>query len=184
MTEKPVTVRKRETAGPATIFTRPEWFKGPLAELREEIDQLFEMLSWDSPFRELPYRMGLQGRQMFQPRDVGVKDIMPHFDVREVEGNYEITAEVPGLAESDIDITFADGLLTIKGEKETLREEEEKSYYLHERRFGTFSRSLRVPNSIDEDNIKAVLNNGILTIALPKTAEAMSRERKIAVNVA
>jgi HSP20 family protein len=100
-------------------------------------------------------------------------------DVVEKEKSYEITAELPGLDASDIDINFARGTLTIKGEKKEEKEEKKKDYYLSERRYGSFQRSFQVPDGIDTDKIEANFEKGVLKIALPKTAQARSQEKKI-----
>jgi HSP20 family protein len=83
--------------------------------------------------------------------------------------------------ESNIDVKFADGLLTIKGEKSEEKEEKKKDYYLSERRYGSFQRSFPVPESVDTDKIEAKFANGVLTVRLPKSAEAQKNEKKIAI---
>ncbi len=179
MTKTDVEVRRPEAEESATVLTRPEWWANPLAELRQDIDQLFDFLSWDFPFR-----LGWPERRSAARRDGAMLTAMPRFDVAEADGAYMITAEVPGLDEDDLDITLADGVLTIRGEVKDEHEEEKKDYFLRERRYGSFSRSLRVPDTVDLDHIKAELKKGILKITLPKTAEARKRERKIRVKAA
>ena len=83
--------------------------------------------------------------------------------------------------ESNIDVKFAHGLLTIKGEKREEKEEKKKDYYLSERRYGSFQRSFPVPESVDADKIEAKFANGVLTVRLPKSAEAQKNEKKIAI---
>ena len=97
------------------------------------------------------------------------------------EKEYEITAELPGMDESNIDVKFADGVLTIKGEKKEEKEEKKKDYYLSERRFGSFQRSFPVPESVDANKIEAKFVNGVLTVRLPKSPEAQKNEKKIAI---
>ena len=89
-------------------------------------------------------------------------------DIAEHETAYEITAELPGMDESNIDVKFSDGTLTIKGEKKDEREEKQKDYHLSERRYGSFQRSFGVPDGVDADNIEAHFKNGVLTVTLPK----------------
>jgi len=105
----------------------------------------------------------------------------PAVDVAETDKGYEITAELPGMDESNIDVKFADGVLTIKGEKKEEREEKKKDYYVSERRYGSFQRSFPVPESVDANKIEAKFVNGVLTIKLPKSAEAQKNEKKIAI---
>jgi len=88
------------------------------------------------------------------------------------------------MEEKDIDVKYVDGVLTIKGEKKEEKEEKRKDYYLSERRFGSFQRSFQVPNGIDADKIDASFKNGVLTVALPKSAEAQKREKKIEIKKA
>jgi len=91
---------------------------------------------------------------------------------------------LPGLDASNIDVKYADGRLTIKGEKKEEKEEKKKDYYLSERRYGSFQRSVNLPNGIETDKIEAKFKNGVLTVTLPKTAEAQKSEKKITVKAA
>jgi HSP20 family protein len=153
-----------------------EWH--PLSSLRREVDRLFE----DFPFG--PWRSPV-GRSPFdvEPFWRGALSFgkAPAVDIAEHDKAYEITAELPGMDEKDIDVKYADGVLTIKGEKKEEKEEKEKDYYLSERRFGSFQRAFRVPDGVDADQIEADFKNGVLTVALPKSAEAQKREKKIAI---
>jgi HSP20 family protein len=108
----------------------------------------------------------------------------PAVDIAEREKEYEITAELPGMEEKNIDVKFADGILTIKGEKKEEREEKKKDYYLSERRFGSFQRSFQVPDGVDADKIEASFKDGLLTVILPKSAQAQKSEKKIAIKKA
>jgi HSP20 family protein len=83
--------------------------------------------------------------------------------------------------EKDINIHFSDGMLAITGEKKQEKEEKKKDYYLSERHFGSFRRSFRVPDGVDTAKIAADFKNGVLTLSLPKSAQAKKKERKIAV---
>jgi HSP20 family protein len=91
---------------------------------------------------------------------------------------------LPGLDEKNIEVKFADGVLTIKGEKQEEKEEKKKDYYLHERSFGSFHRALQVPAEVDTDKIEATFKKGVLTVTLPKPAEAQKAEKKITVRAA
>ena len=100
-------------------------------------------------------------------------------DVVDKERSYEVTAELPGIDPDNISVKFSTGTLTIKGEKKEEKEEKGKDYVLSERRWGSFQRSFRVPTSIDEEKIEATFSNGVLTIVLPKSAEAQKAEKAI-----
>jgi HSP20 family protein len=85
---------------------------------------------------------------------------------------YEITTELPGLDEKNIEVKLANGVLSIKGEKQEEKEEKQKDYYRRERSFGSFERSFQIPEGVDTDKIAASFKNGILSVTLPKSAEA------------
>jgi HSP20 family protein len=152
----------------------------PFDRLRTEIDRLFEDFgrgTWPTPF----FGRSLEA-EPFWRRNFSFSGV-PAIDIAEKDGSYEITAELPGMEEKDIDVQFSDGTLVIKGEKKEEREEKKKDYHLSERHFGSFRRSFRVPEGVDADRIAAEFRNGVLTLTLPKSAQAMKKERKIAVNV-
>lgn len=100
-------------------------------------------------------------------------------DVRDDGSAVVIEAEIPGVSEKDVSVTFADGLLTISGEKRTEKEEKKDSYYLSERSFGSFRRTLRLPDSVDDSKIDAHFDKGVLKITAGKKPEAVKSERKI-----
>ena len=106
---------------------------------------------------------------------------MPAVDVAETDKAYEITAELPGLEEKNIEVKLANGVLSIKGEKQEEKEEKQKDYYRRERSFGSFERSFQVPDHVDDDKIEASFKNGILSVTLPKSAEAQKQAKKIEV---
>ena len=92
----------------------------------------------------------------------------------------EFVVELPGMRDEDISVELDNGVLTISGEKtETRTEGEDERYYLYERSFGSFSRSFTLPRTIDGANVEATFENGILTVTLPKAAEAKGRKIEI-----
>ena len=109
---------------------------------------------------------------------------VPAVDVAEKDKTYEVTAELPGIDEKNIEVTVTNGVLTIKGEKKEEKEEKKKDYYFSERRLGSFQRSFRVPEGVDADKIEANFKNGVLTVNLPKSAQAQQQEKKITVKAA
>ncbi|MDD5586240.1 MAG: Hsp20/alpha crystallin family protein [Alphaproteobacteria bacterium] len=102
-------------------------------------------------------------------------------DVKEDDKAYHITTDLPGIAEKDVDVTFQDGILTIKGEKKVERDEKKDTWHIIERSSGSFARQLSLPANIDEDKIIAKFDKGVLTIMLPKMPEAQSKATKIEV---
>lgn len=103
----------------------------------------------------------------------------PAIDFAEDEKAYHLTAELPGLSDKDINLMLSDDLLTITGEKREEKEQQEKNYHYSERRFGSFRRAVQLPQHIDRDKIEANFKNGVLNVTLPKTPDAMRRQKKI-----
>jgi len=108
----------------------------------------------------------------------------PAVDFTDTEKAYELTAELPGIDEKDIEVKVANGILSIKGEKQEEKEEKKKDYYLRERNFGSFERSFQLPDSVDTDKIEASFKKGVLTVTLPKKPGAQTAAKKIDVKAA
>ncbi|MBV7331903.1 Hsp20/alpha crystallin family protein [Chloroflexi bacterium TSY] len=100
-------------------------------------------------------------------------------NVAEEEDAYIITASVPGIAPDALEVSFNDGLLTVKGEVIDESESKEANYHLRERHFGQYSRSIRLPATIDADAIEAVHENGVLTLTLPKAEDARPKRIEV-----
>jgi len=97
-------------------------------------------------------------------------------DVTESDDNYVVKASVPGIAAEDLDITLEDNVLTIKGEFSADENIEEARYHMRERRFGSFSRSLRFPMGVNADKVEASCVNGVLTLNVPKAEEVKPKQ--------
>jgi HSP20 family protein len=108
----------------------------------------------------------------------------PAVDISDTENAYEVTAEMPGIDEKNIEVRVANGVLTIKGEKQDEKEENKKDYYLRERSFGSFERAFQLPDGVDTDKIDANFKKGILTVTLPKGLEAQKAAKTINVKAA
>ncbi len=108
----------------------------------------------------------------------------PIIDIAETEKEMVITAEMPGLDEKDFEVTISGDLLTIKGEKKVEHEEKNGNGYHRERRYGSFSRSLRLPFEVKDERIDATYQKGVLTIHLPKPADAQKAVRQIEIKAA
>ena len=93
-------------------------------------------------------------------------------DVVENDGEFVVKGSLPGIAPEELEITYTDRVLTIKGEIKEDKEVDEGQYHLRERRYGAFSRSLSLPAPVDEDGIRATYEAGVLTLHLPKSEEA------------
>jgi len=182
MAKKPVAT-KPETSKPAAAgeaaFT-------PLTELRHRMDHLFDdfMHGWHMPaFRQEAWKMDPFADFPSLSRIHG--DLLDvKFDVADGDAAIEISADMPGMDDQDVELTLSDGILTIKGEKKTESEAKKKNYYSRERRFGSFTRSFRVPDSVDEGKITASFDKGVLQVALPKRPEAKAKPKakKIAIS--
>jgi HSP20 family protein len=107
----------------------------------------------------------------------------PAVDVTEDDKAYKVTAELPGLEEEDLDVTVAGGMLTIKGEKSYEKDEKNENRHVSERAYGSFQRSFALPDGVEADKISAAMAKGVLTVTLPKTAQA-AKQQKIEVKKA
>lgn len=136
-------------------------FYDPFTALQREIDRLFDDFtrSW--------------------PAAAATPDLTPRMDVSETDKEIEITAELPGLQEKDVQVNVADNILTIKGEKRAEKEEKDKNFRSIERSYGSFSRTLELPEGIDADAIKATIANGVLKVTVPKPAPAQVKKVEI-----
>jgi len=158
------------------VGSRTGW--APFESLHREIDRLFDNfhpLGWRRQSRPSLFDVDIEW-----PRQAGWS-FAPAMDLVEKEKGYEITAELPGMEEKDIEIKLSNGNLSIKGEKSEAKEEREKEYYLSERRFGSFNRLFSLPSGVDPDKIEAKFAKGVLTVTLPKSAEARKQEKRIGI---
>ena len=105
--------------------------------------------------------------------------LTPHMDVKETDKEIVVETELPGIDEKDISLALQDGVLTIRGEKKHEHDEEKENYRVMERRYGSFQRSVRLPDTVDEDKVEASFNNGVLKVSLPKRPEAIGKQRTI-----
>ena len=169
MAEKDVKLPEKTVPGPMTGGGLFEW--SPFETLRKQVDRLFE---------DFPGRKSLADFEPFE-RFVFCAGATPPVDFVEKDGEYEITAELPGLDEKSVEIKLANGVLTIGGEKKEEREEKDKDkgYYFSERRYGSFKRAFPLPEGVDADKISANFEKGVLKVTLPKTPQAQTAEKKI-----
>jgi HSP20 family protein len=143
----------------------------PFLSLHREMNRLF-----DDVFRgaALPTASGSQGQG-----DVG-NFVNSSMNVSETDKEIRVTAELPGVSEQDIDVSLDDDVLTIRGEKKFERKDDKENFHFVERSYGTFQRSLRLPFSVNSDQVQASFENGILTVTVPKTGR-QERSRRIQV---
>ena len=143
----------------------------PLARLQRDINDVFENF-WQR------VESGWNGRM----NPVGV--FGPSTDVAETDKSVQIEVELPGMSEDDIDISLSGDAMTIRGEKKVEREEKRKGVYMSERSYGAFYRTIPLPPGVDTDKAEAEFKRGVLTVTLPKSAEAQARIKRIPVKAA
>jgi HSP20 family protein len=105
-------------------------------------------------------------------------------DVKEDEKAFHVTADLPGLTEKEVEVSFDDGLLTLRGEKKVEREEKKDTWHIIERSSGSFARRLSLSAAIDADKIEAKFEKGVLKVTLPKLTEAKGSAKKIEIKSA
>lgn len=137
----------------------------PMVSLSREMNRLF-----DNMFR------GFDDARMWGSRQAD----WPKIDVEETDKNYRVTAELPGIDEKDVEVLLQDGLLTIRGEKKIENESQDRT--LSERFYGRFERQLSFDRDVDQEKVSAVFKNGVLTVTIPRTAQAIEGRKRIPIN--
>jgi HSP20 family protein len=150
-----VTVRRGEEAN-------------PFLALHREMNRLFDDVLRGFDLTPFGFDRGFE-------RTIG----WPNIEVSDTDKEMKVTAELPGLDEKDVELELANGVLAIKGEKKT--ETEDKDRLFSERHYGRFERRLPVED-IDEEKVSASFRNGVLTVTLPKTAQAQREVKRIAIS--
>lgn len=118
-------------------------------------------------------------RQLERPHWHADRNMGLAVDVSENENSYVVKASIPGINVEDVEITFDDDVLTIKGEIQDDNEQEEENFHIRERWFGTFGRRLRFPTNVDADAIEATYENGVLTLNVPKVEEEQPKRIEV-----
>jgi HSP20 family protein len=153
---------------------------GSLARLHQEMDRLFENAFRD--FR-LPSDFSLPSVKLGHLFDN--VSLRPKVDVASTDKEYTVTFEIPGVDEEDVKLELAhDGTLTVKGEKRQEKEQKDKSFYRVERSYGSFQRTLSLPEDADHETINASFKNGVLTITCARKAVAQAPTRRIEIRKA
>ena len=143
----------------------------PFSRFRNEMERFFDSFGG----------AGLFPRNVFETGTLRDSFVVPQLDVRETDKAFVITAELPGLDEKDIEITLADGLLTMKGEKKSETASDKDSLHVTERRYGSFQRVVRLPDGIDQEKVGANFDKGVLRVEVPKSPAALKGPKKIAI---
>jgi HSP20 family protein len=140
------------------------------------------MTRWE-PFRDLA-RMQDEMSRLLDDRLFRAGESVgwtPACDIYEDEEGVSLRFELAGVDPKDVDVRFENGVLTVKGERKLEREDKRENYHRVERQYGTFTRSFSLPGSVDAEKIRAESRNGVLTIVLPKKAEAKPRAIQVKV---
>lgn len=140
----------------------------PFFSLRRDMDRMFE-----------DFTRGWAVPEAFR----GNGFLSPKVDIAETDKGLELTAELPGIDEKDIDLELAEGVLTLKAEHQAEKEEkdEKKKYHLVERSYGTFMRRFALPFEADQDKVEAHFKKGVLHVFVPRSAQPEKATRKIAI---
>jgi HSP20 family protein len=154
------------------VSTPRDDFFDPIVSLRREMDRMFD-----------DFFNGSSGRGL-RPLAGGWSGVTPTIDVEEHEKEVVVTAELPGLDDKDFELTLMGDILTIKGEKKAEHEHKNGEAYYTERRYGAFSRAVRLPFEVKDENIDAKYDKGVLTVRIPKPADVQKAVRRIEVKAA
>lgn len=111
-------------------------------------------------------------------RDLG-EEWTPSVNFSEKDGKYILTAELPGISREDVSVSIDKGVITLTGKKESEREEKGAEYYLKETRYGSFTRSFRLPGEVNEETVDAVYKDGVLTVVMEKTEESKTKKIEV-----
>jgi HSP20 family protein len=150
-----ISVQKRNENRPTTLTA----YEPRLEQFRTVRD----LMNWD-PFREMsPYAPNL------------ASGFAPSFEVKESKDAYLFKADLPGVKESDLEITMTGNRLTVSGKREAEKQEQNETYYAYERSYGSFARFFTLPDGVDSNGVHADLKEGVLSLTVRKTPEAQPK---------
>jgi HSP20 family protein len=109
----------------------------------------------------------------------GVTEVSARMDLAETKDGLELTVELPGLEEKDVNVAVSDGVLTVSGEKTFEAEQKDKTYHFVERSYGSFSRAVELPEGVTPDQIKATMSKGVLKVTVPTPAKPESKKIEV-----
>jgi HSP20 family protein len=137
----------------------------PFVALHREMNRLFEDF-WRGFDGGLP--------------SVGGAGVWPHVEIAETDKAFEVTAEIPGLSENDVEVLVTNDSLTLKGEKKS--ETDDKDRQFSERSYGRFERRIPLAEGVDRDKVTATFKNGVLAVTLPKSPDAIENLKRIPIS--
>ena len=139
----------------------------PIPALQRQMNRLFEDFLGDVGLRSFGESDRLQG------------GFFPTVDIAETDKEVTVTAELAGLDDKDIQVDIHDDVLILRGEKKTEHEDKDAQFYVTERSYGTFSRTIQLPADVDDSEAEAVFKKGVLKIRLPKTPAEQRKIKRI-----
>lgn len=143
--------------------------ESPVMAIQNEMNRMFDQF-FNDPFTLLSV-----------PSMRTMSDFMPRIDISETDTDIQVTAELPGMDEKDIQLTLENDTLIISGEKKNDVEEKGKNFHRIERSYGTFQRAIPLVSEIQQDKVEAKFTKGVLNITLPKTPAAAKQSHKISI---
>jgi HSP20 family protein len=143
--------------------------ESPMATIQNEMNRLFDSF-FNDPFDLAP--LALRRLPL---------EFSPRVNVSETDAAMQVTAELPGMEEKDIQITLEPDCLVLSGEKKNENEESSKNFHRYERTYGSFQRVIPLVSEVQEDKVEATFKNGVLNVTLPKAPSAVKSAKKIAV---
>ena len=147
-------------------------FQNPLSKMQTALDKM--MQDFYSDF----------GLSSFPSNEFENIMLSPSIDIIDDEKHFKVEAEMPGMGEEDIQVTINEGILCVKGEKETSKQDKDKHYSMREISYGSYTRTIRLPDSVDADKAKASFKKGMLWVDIPKKEGAAAQNKKLKVEKA
>jgi HSP20 family protein len=154
--------RRSKEQGGMPVRRERGWMD-PWSRFSEEVDRMFDEL-WHPSF----FRRGRMTRMW-----------TPQIDVLEKEGSLVVRADLPGISRDDLEVEVADNMLTLRGERRHEEEQQEEGYYRAERSYGSFSRTIPLPEGVSTEDVKATFNDGVLEIRIPVPQQQTAQARRI-----
>lgn len=151
-----------------TAEVKPEAQEHPIASFHRDINKVFDNFFSDFSFPSLR-----------NTEELWNTSFSPKVNVSENEKEINVEAELPGMEEKDVNVTLNNNSLVIKGERKSKKEDKSDNYHLVESSYGSFCRTIPIPEGIDRDKIEAVYKNGVMKVTIPKTEEAKKKVKKI-----
>ena len=146
----------------------------PFVEL-EDVSKHLNRIFGRSPVRTEPER------EVLTMADWTMADWMPTVDISETDTTYLIKGEIPGVNKEDVKVTIEDGMVTMRGERRMEKEETGKRFHRIERSYGTFMRSFRLPDDVDETAVKAEFKDGMINVMLPKSGKSKAKSINVSI---